>query len=95
MPEIRGWSGDNNVIYLAGKNIGDNVALGGADLSTHYGLTPDEYRQKWSPPADYPMVAPAYVATRSALAKMIGLGRKKGPKATVPMKRRRKAEAAD
>jgi predicted transcriptional regulator len=45
-------------------------------LATHYGLTPDQYRQKWGLPADYPMVAPNYAATRSALARSIGLGRK-------------------
>lgn len=45
-------------------------------LSTHYGLTPDEYRAKWGLPADYPMVAPNYAAARSALAKTMGLGRK-------------------
>lgn len=46
-------------------------------LSTDYGLTPDEYRTKWGLPADYPMVAPNYAATRSALAKTMGLGRKR------------------
>lgn len=45
-------------------------------LRTHYGLTPDQYRKKWGLPADYPMVAPAYSATRSRLAKDSGLGRK-------------------
>ena len=43
------------------------------------GLTPDAYRAKWGLPADYPMVAPAYAARRSEMAKKIGLGRK--PKA--------------
>jgi predicted transcriptional regulator len=38
------------------------------------GLTPDQYRAKWSLPADYPMVAPNYAAQRSELAKQIGLG---------------------
>ena len=38
------------------------------------GMTPDEYRAKWSLPSDYPMVAPNYSATRSALAKASGLG---------------------
>jgi predicted transcriptional regulator len=38
------------------------------------GMTPDEYRTKWSLPKDYPMVAPDYAATRSALAKKLGLG---------------------
>ena len=40
------------------------------------GMTPDQYRERWSLPKDYPMVAPEYTATRSALAKKIGLGRK-------------------
>jgi predicted transcriptional regulator len=38
------------------------------------GMTPNQYRHKWSLPNDYPMVAPEYAATRSALAKKIGLG---------------------
>lgn len=42
------------------------------------GLTPDEYRAKWSLPSDYPMVAPSYSARRSELAKKLGLGRKPG-----------------
>jgi predicted transcriptional regulator len=45
-------------------------------LMTDHGLSPDEYRAKWSLPSDYPMVAPNYSATRSALAKSSGLGRK-------------------
>ena len=48
-------------------------------LSTR-GLTPDEYRTKWGLPSDYPMVAPNYSATRSALAVKLGLGRKTPPK---------------
>lgn len=47
-------------------------------LSKTYGLTPDQYRQKWNLPADYPMVAPNYAEARSALAKTTGLGRKGG-----------------
>ncbi|RBP11160.1 MucR family transcriptional regulator [Roseiarcus fermentans] len=38
------------------------------------GLTPEQYREKWGLPSDYPMVAPNYAAQRSALAKKIGLG---------------------
>jgi len=45
-------------------------------LRTHYGLSPEEYREKWGLPADYPMVAPSYSATRSKLAKDNGLGTK-------------------
>ena len=64
-------------------------------LSTHYGLTPDEYRAKWGLPANYPMVAPNYAATRSALAKTMGLGRKpKEPEKLAPAKRTRKKVAA-
>ena len=43
-------------------------------LRTAYGLTPAQYREKWSLPSDYPMVAPNYSATRSRLAKELGLG---------------------
>ena len=39
-----------------------------------HGLTPEQYRQKWNLPSDYPMVAPNYAARRSALAKKLGLG---------------------
>ncbi|WP_084508312.1 MucR family transcriptional regulator [Mesorhizobium sp. WSM3224] len=48
-------------------------------LATRYNLSPEEYRHKWSLPADYPMVAPSYAAARSALAKAAGLGRKPAP----------------
>ena len=41
-----------------------------------HGMTPEQYRLKWSLPKDYPMVAADYTASRSALAKKIGLGRK-------------------
>jgi predicted transcriptional regulator len=43
-------------------------------LRTHYNLSPEEYREKWGLPHDYPMVAPNYAAARSALAKQMGLG---------------------
>lgn len=43
-------------------------------LRSKYNLTPDEYRAKWGLPKTYPMVAPAYAAARSALAKQMGLG---------------------
>lgn len=45
-------------------------------LRAAHGMTPDEYRVKWSLRHDYPMVAPSYAAARSRLAKKIGLGRK-------------------
>lgn len=51
-------------------------------LMTRYGMSPDQYRQRWNLPADYPMVAPAYAEKRRELAKKIGLGRKPAPKRT-------------
>lgn len=45
-------------------------------LASRYNLTPEQYREKWGLPRDYPMVAPGYSARRSALAKESGLGRK-------------------
>ncbi|WP_329610464.1 MucR family transcriptional regulator [Jiella pelagia] len=46
-------------------------------LMTHYSLSPEEYREKWDLPTDYPMVAPNYAAARSRLAKQMGLGHKR------------------
>jgi predicted transcriptional regulator len=43
-------------------------------LRTHYNLSPEEYREKWGLPPDYPMVAPNYANARSQLAKKMGLG---------------------
>lgn len=45
-------------------------------LMTHYGMTPEQYREKWGLDANYPMVAPSYAVARSQLAKQMGLGRK-------------------
>lgn len=45
-------------------------------LRAKFDMTPEQYRAKWSLPADYPMVAPGYAAARSELARAIGLGRK-------------------
>ena len=62
-------------------------------LSTHYGLTPEEYRAKWGLPADYPMTAPNYSNARSALAKKLGLGRK-AEKPAPPRRTRKKLQPA-
>ena len=43
-------------------------------LRTHYNMSPEEYREKWGLPPDYPMVAPNYAQARSQLAKEMGLG---------------------
>ena len=47
-------------------------------LKTSYNMSPEEYRERWGLPIDYPMVAPNYAKKRSTLAKKIGLGRKPG-----------------
>ena len=67
-------------------------------LSTAFGLSPDEYRDKWGLRSDYPMVAPAYASARSALAKEMGLGQKRKAKArpiqAAVKKPRRRSKAA-
>lgn len=50
-------------------------------LKTSFNMTPEEYKERWGLPADYPMVAPNYALQRSSLAKDIGLGRKRLNKA--------------
>jgi len=59
-------------------------------LRTTYDLSPEEYRAKWGLPSDYPMVAPNYSATRSALAKSNGLGRR-AEEPAAPVRKTRKA----
>lgn len=43
-------------------------------LRTSHNMTPQEYREFWNLPPDYPMVAPNYAKARSELAKTMGLG---------------------
>jgi predicted transcriptional regulator len=50
-------------------------------LRTQYKMTPEQYREKWGLPADYPMVAPNYAAARSHLAKQMGLGQQRRQRA--------------
>jgi predicted transcriptional regulator len=59
-------------------------------LMTDHKLTPQQYRERWGLQRDYPMVAPNYAKTRSALAKKIGLGRKsaKPPKRAAVRRKR-------
>ena len=49
-------------------------------LRTQYGLSPEQYREKWNLAPDYPMVAPNYAAARSTLAKQMGLGQQRSKK---------------
>ena len=61
--------------YIVCLEDGKKLKMLKRHLRTVYGLSPEEYRSKWSLPADYPMVAPNYSKQRSAFAKKIGLGR--------------------
>ena len=60
--------------YIICLEDGKKLKMLKRHLATAYGMTPDDYRQRWNLPADYPMVAPRYAEERSALAKQIGLG---------------------
>ena len=62
--------------YIVCLEDGKKLKMLKRHLKSSYGMTPEQYRAKWSLPSDYPMVAPSYAAKRSTLAKKIGLGRK-------------------
>jgi predicted transcriptional regulator len=69
-----------NPDYIVCLEDGKKLKMLKRHLRAAYNMTPEEYRAKWSLPADYPMVAPNYALQRSEFAKKIGLGRKKGQK---------------
>ncbi|WP_041793662.1 MucR family transcriptional regulator [Pararhodospirillum photometricum] len=60
--------------YIICLEDGKKLKMLKRHLKTAYDMTPEEYREKWGLPADYPMVAPNYANHRSSLAKKIGLG---------------------
>ena len=63
--------------YIVCLEDGKKLKMLKRHLSTHYNMTPEQYRQKWGLSADYPMVAPNYAEQRRTLAKSIGLGTKR------------------
>lgn len=63
--------------YIVCLEDGKKLKMLKRHLKTRYDMTPDDYRQRWGLKDDYPMVAPSYAATRSELAKKIGLGKPK------------------
>ena len=65
--------------YIVCLEDGKRLKMLKRHLQTAYNMTPDQYRERWGLPHDYPMVAPKYAAHRSTLAKSIGLGRKAAP----------------
>ena len=73
--------------YIVCLEDGKKLKMLKRHLKTTYNMTPEQYRERWSLPADYPMVAPNYARQRSKLAKDIGLGSK--------TKKKTRAKAAD
>lgn len=62
--------------YIICLEDGKKLKMLKRHLMSHYNMTPDQYRERWGLPLDYPMTAPNYAAARSRLAKKIGLGSK-------------------
>ncbi len=62
--------------YIICLEDGKKLKMLKRHLQSSYNMTPDQYRERWGLPRDYPMVAPSYAERRSDLAKEIGLGRK-------------------
>ncbi len=79
--------------YIVCLEDGKKLKMLKRHLQSSYNMTPDQYRERWGLPRDYPMVAPSYAERRSDLAKEIGLGRKTEPAEAPP--RRRRSEAAE
>ncbi|NVN36881.1 MucR family transcriptional regulator [Komagataeibacter swingsii] len=62
--------------YIICLEDGKKLKMLKRHLHSAYGMTPEQYRERWGLPAEYPMVAPNYAERRSSLAREIGLGRK-------------------
>jgi predicted transcriptional regulator len=78
--------------YIVCLEDGKKLKMLKRHLQSSYNMTPDQYRERWGLPREYPMVAPSYAERRSDLAKEIGLGRKvEGPGET---RRRGRSKAA-
>ena len=80
--------------YLVCLEDGKRVKMLKRYLKTSYNMSPEEYRARWSLPANYPMVAPNYAKVRSQLAKQIGLGRRGLPKVAKRLSENRAAVGA-
>jgi predicted transcriptional regulator len=62
--------------YIVCLEDGKKLKMLKRHLKSAYNLTPEQYRERWGLPADYPMVAPNYAKQRSQLARDLGLGTK-------------------
>ncbi len=85
--------------YIVCLEDGKKLKMLKRHLQSAYGMTPEQYRERWGLPTDYPMVAPNYAERRSTLAREIGLGRKISATSassesddTAPRRRGRKAQ---
>ncbi len=76
--------------YIICLEDGKKLKMLRRHLKSAYGMTPEQYRERWNLRPDYPMVAPNYAQQRSNLAKKIGLGTKPAAHAPVLLKTRRK-----
>ncbi len=76
--------------HIVCLDCGKHFSMLRRHLMTDHKMTPQQYRQRWELPSSYPLVAPDYAKTRSALAKKIGLGRKgqAAPKKAARMSRK-------
>ena len=79
--------------YIVCLEDGRKLKLLKRHLRTTYDLSPQQYREKWGLPADYPMVAPNYAARRSEFAKQIGLGKVTADATEQPKRGRAKSRA--
>jgi predicted transcriptional regulator len=61
--------------HIVCLDCGKHLTMLKRHLMTDHKMTPEQYRQRWELPSSYPLVAPNYAKTRSALAKKFGLGR--------------------
>ena len=84
--------------YIVCLEDGKKLKMLKRHLASAYNMTPDQYRERWGLPLDYPMVAPGYAEQRSKLAKQIGLGTRRSapsaPSAQAKAPRARKTATA-
>ena len=66
--------------YLVCLEDGLQLKMLKRHLKTSYNMTPEQYRERWNLPSNYPMVAPDYAKRRSSIAKGIGLGKRRQKK---------------
>ena len=79
--------------YIVCLEDGKKLKMLKRHLRTAYDMSPEQYRQRWGLPADYPLVAPNYAKTRSKLAKQIGLGTARARKKAQALAARRSARS--